>query len=134
MFSLPDIQASAQIPKTVSRQSSFQSNYMETAPYFPVPPTYFTRHIHFLTLQMILETSLPSYKTWKGELLFFLYECEAVYIHEFLVQEQNPCEAKQVCKTTVLLPHFLPNLEPVYSQFYSGCVLLQIIGWKGEFV
>lgn len=124
MFSLPDVQASAQIPKTVSRQSSIQSNYIASSSLFYVPPTYFTRHLHLLTLQSILENSLQR-ETWKGE-DFFFYECEAVYIREFQVQKWNPFEAKQVCKTTVLLPHFLPNLEPLYFQHYSGFVLPQI--------
>lgn len=40
--------------------------------------------------------------------------------------ENNLFETKQVCKTTVLIPHFLPNLEPLCTLHYFCVVLTQI--------
>lgn len=53
MFTLPEIQVSAQITKTVSRQKSFQSNYMHSF------------YLLFLRFNGILEISLKLQNTQK---------------------------------------------------------------------
>lgn len=69
MFSLPDIQVSAQITETVRRQNSFQSNYMQ---FLTFHATFvFCQIPHFLRFKGVLEISLQLQNTRK--VLSFLY-------------------------------------------------------------
>lgn len=72
-----------------------------------VQPTYFTRHLHLLK---------PHYN----------HRRSCLYTWVFQFRRKEAFETKQVCKTTVSLPYFLPNLEPLCSQNYSSFVLHRI--------
>lgn len=48
-------------------------------------------------------------------------------------RSELPVRRRRFCKTAVLRPYFLPNLKPLYPQFYFGSALLPLItGRKRE--
>lgn len=67
MFSLPDIQASVYNLKTVRRQSSIQSTYMQQLPILFLAPSYYTTHLHLMSSENNVKTKLEH--TEKGGIL-----------------------------------------------------------------